>query len=75
MNMAIQYTGTNTEQVARHLERECWVLCSGDLAVKMEPCHICDHAKIETVPLGWFVANADPDDSGFIDIEIDPDSF
>ena len=59
MGRAIQFTGTNAQEVGDFLERECWVKCSGDLAVKITGRSLCDEARVETVPLGWWVANTD----------------
>ncbi len=55
---AIQFDGTNEQQVATFLQRECWIKCSGDLAVKIMPARLCDEARIDTVPIGYWVANS-----------------
>ena len=47
----IRFTGTNATEVWTFLGRECWVRCSGDLAVML------DNQHVGNVPIGWWVAN------------------
>ncbi len=59
MSRSIQFDGTNEQQVSKVLGRECWIKCSGDLAVQIMPKRLCDQVRVSTVPIDWWVRNTD----------------
>jgi len=56
---AIQFTGSNARQVARHLQRDCWCMCSGALAVSIQPRTTVDTLEIKVVEIGQWIANTE----------------
>ena len=59
MSRCIQFDGTNEQEVAVVLGRECWIKCSGDLAVQIMPESLRDLVRVSTVPIDWWVRNTD----------------